>query len=83
MDLGVRAQDVGHQTEMRAHKWEQEFTKGLEKTWAEMGGQMHRLPPDDLAKMKTLLASVGDDVSKDQPAVLEALQKVRAVAAEH
>ena len=82
-DLRKMVLDVGHQTEMRAHKWEQEFTKGLEKTWAEMGGQMHRLPPDDLAKMKTLLASVGDDVSKDQPAVLEALQKVRAVAAEH
>ena len=33
--------------------------------------------------MATLLQSVGDDVSKDQPAVLETLKKVRAVAAKH
>jgi hypothetical protein len=33
--------------------------------------------------MADLLRSVGDDVSKDQPAVVELLQKVRAVAAKH
>jgi hypothetical protein len=33
--------------------------------------------------MGALLKSVGDDVSKDQPAVLELLTKVRAVAAKH
>jgi hypothetical protein len=38
------------------------------------------LPPDDLAKMKTLLDPVGDETAKDQPAVLEMLQKVRAAA---
>ena len=82
-DLRKMVLDVGQETGVRAHKWEQDFTKGLEKTWAEMGGQMHRLPPEEMAKMKTLLASVGDDVSKDQPAVLETLKKVREVAAKH
>jgi len=82
-DLRKMVVDVGHETQARTHQWEQEFTKGLEKTWAEMGGEIHTLPPEDLAKMKELLASVGDDVGKDQPAVLEALQKVRAVAAKH
>lgn len=82
-DLRKMVIDVGHETQARAHKWEQDFTKGLDKQWAEMGGQIHPLPAEDLAKMRTLLASVGDDVSKDQPAVLETLQKVRAVAAKH
>jgi TRAP-type C4-dicarboxylate transport system substrate-binding protein len=82
-DLRKMVIDTGHETQVRAHKWEQDFSKGLEKSWAEMGGQIHTLPAEDLAKMKTLLASVGDDVSKDQPAVLEALKKVREVAAKH
>jgi TRAP-type C4-dicarboxylate transport system substrate-binding protein len=82
-DLRKMVIDTGRETQVRAHKWEQDFSKGLEKSWAEMGGQMHTLPAEDLAKMKTLLASVGDDVSKDQPAVLEALKKVREVAAKH
>jgi hypothetical protein len=33
--------------------------------------------------MADLLNSVGDDVSKDQPAVSEMLKRVRAVAAKH
>jgi TRAP-type C4-dicarboxylate transport system substrate-binding protein len=82
-DLRKMVIDVGHETQGRAHKWEQEFTKGLDKQWAEMGGQIHRLPAEDLAKMRTLLESVGDDMSKDQPAVLETLKKVREVAAKH
>jgi len=82
-DLRKMVVDIGHQTQVKTHKWEQDFSKSLEKKWVEMGGQMHTLPPDDLAKMKALLASVGDDVSKDQPAVLETLKKVREVAAKH
>ena len=82
-DLRKMVIDVGRQTQVRTHKWEQQFSKTLEAKWKEMGGQMHTLPPEDLAKMKTLLSSVGDDVSKDQPAVLELLKKVRAVAAKH
>ena len=82
-DLRKMVIDVGRQTQVKTHKWEQQFSKTLEAKWKEMGGQMHTLPPEDLAKMKTLLGSVGDDVSKDQPAVLELLKKVRAVAAKH
>jgi TRAP-type C4-dicarboxylate transport system substrate-binding protein len=82
-DLRKMVIDVGHETEARAHKWEQNFSKSLEKTWVEMGGQMHLLPPAELAKMRTLLASVGDDVSKDQPEVLATLKRVRDVAAKH
>ena len=82
-DLRKLVVDVGHETQIKTHLWEQDFTKSLDKKWAEMGGQIHMLPPEDLAKMKTLLQSVGDDVSKDEPAVLETLNKVRAVAAKH
>ena len=82
-DLQKMVVSVGHDIQTKAHLWELDFSKGLEKKWVEMGGQMHVLPAEDLAKMKTLLASVGDDVSKDQPAVLESLKTVRAVVAKH
>ena len=74
---------AGRETQVKTSAWEKEFTKSLTKTWSDMGGQLHTLPPEDLAKMADLLRSVGDDVSKDQPAVIELLQKVRAVAAKH
>jgi TRAP-type C4-dicarboxylate transport system substrate-binding protein len=82
-DLRKMVVDIGLQTQTRAHAWELDFSKSLEKKWVEMGGQMHPLPPEDLAKMNAMLKSVGDDVSKDQPAVLDALNKVRAVVAKH
>src|SRR5450631_1729872 len=60
-----------------------EFTKKLADDWVKMGGQVHTLPPEDLAKMKTLLSGVADDVTKDQPAVHDMLVQVRAIAAKH
>ena len=41
-DLRKIVIDHGKETQIKTNKWEQEFSKGLEKTWAEMGGQMHR-----------------------------------------
>jgi TRAP-type C4-dicarboxylate transport system substrate-binding protein len=82
-DLRKIVLDAGRETQMRTHNWEQEFSKSLENKWQEMGGQMHTLPPEDLAMMSDLLKSVGRDVSKDQPAVLDLLNKVSAVAAKH
>jgi TRAP-type C4-dicarboxylate transport system substrate-binding protein len=82
-DLRKIVIDQGKETQLKTNKWEQEFSKSLEKSWAEMGGNMHRLPADELAKMGTLLNTVADDVSKDQPAVVDMLKKVRAVAAKH
>jgi hypothetical protein len=48
-----------------------------------MGGEVHKLPPEDMAKIKTLLTPVGDDVTKDQPAVHAMLEQVRATAAKN
>ena len=44
---------------------------------------MHNLSPEDLAQMKTLLDPVGDAATKDQPAVHDMLQMVRAAAAKN
>ena len=80
-DLRKIVLDTGRAIQKPTHEWEKEFSKGLDKTWTQMGGVMHTLPPEDLKKMAELLNSVGDDVSKDQPSVNEFLKRVRAVAA--
>ena len=82
-DLRKIVLDTGLSTQRQTHEWEKDFTKGLDKVWADMGGQIHTLPPDDLKKMAELLNSVGDNVTKDQPAVNEMLKRVRAVAAKN
>jgi hypothetical protein len=41
------------------------------------------LSAEDLAKMKMLLDPVGDEATKDQPAVHDMLQMVRAAAAKN
>ena len=46
-------------------------------SWADA----HTLPHEDLAEMKTLLSGVADQVTKNQPAVHDMLDMVRAVAA--
>jgi TRAP-type C4-dicarboxylate transport system substrate-binding protein len=75
--------DTGQAIQPTTQAWEIEFTKKLNDDWTNLGGQIHPLPAEDLAKMKTLLDSVGDEVTKDQAAVHDMLVKLRAVAAKH
>lgn len=82
-DLRKIVVDAGRDTQVKTKDWEVAFSQGLDKAWADQGGKIHHLPPDELAKMASLLNSVGDDVTKDQPAVLELLKRVRSVAAKH
>lgn len=82
-DLRQIVSDTGRKVQVEDQQWEEQFVSRLDKEWAAMGGEIHKLPPDDLAKMKTLLISVGDEVTKTQPAVHAMLEDVRAVAAKH
>jgi len=67
----------------KTQQWEFDFNKKLAKDWEGLGGTVHPLSADDLAKLKTLLASVADDATQGQPAVHDMLQMVRAAAAKH
>ena len=82
-DLQKIVLDTAQAIQPKVQAWEVEFTKKLTDDWVKMGGQVHTLSPEDLAKMKTLLNGVADDVTKDQPAVHDMLVKVRAIAAKH
>jgi TRAP-type transport system periplasmic protein len=82
-DLQKIVVQTGREVQIKNSAWEKDFNKVQGERWVELGGQMHTLPAEDLKKMAELLTSVGDDVSKDQPAVLDMLKRVRAVAAKH
>ena len=50
------------------------------KAWVANGGELIKLPADEQATMRGMLASVGEDVSKAKPALHEAYQEVLAAA---
>ncbi len=82
-DLQKVVIEAGVKTQAKAQQWCIDFTKNLVDTWTKLGGTVHTLPDDDLAKLKTLLDPVADQATKDQPAVHEMLQMVRATVARH
>jgi TRAP-type C4-dicarboxylate transport system substrate-binding protein len=82
-DLQKIVIDAGAKTQAKAQEWNRDFTKQLVQDWNGLGGVVHVLPADDLAKMKTLLDPVADQATRDLPAVHDMLQMVRAAVAEH
>jgi TRAP-type transport system periplasmic protein len=74
---------AGKDTQAKAQEYNIGFTKNLVDTWNKLGGTVHTLPDEDLAKMKTLLTPVADQATKNQPAVHDMLQMVRAAVAKH
>jgi TRAP-type transport system periplasmic protein len=82
-DLQKIVVDSGVAMQGKAQAWNTDFIKQLSDQWAGVGGTVHTLAAGDLAKMKTLLDPVGDEMTKDQPAVHDMLQMVRAAAAKN
>ena len=82
-DLKKVVIDSGAAVQGKAQQWQFGFSKKLVADWTALGGTVHKLPADDLAKMKTLLDPVADEVTKDQPKVHDMLQLIRAAAAKH
>jgi len=82
-DLQKVVIDAGAAVQAKTQQFEFDFSKKLEADWTGLGGAVHMLAADDLAKMKTLLDPVGDAVTKDQPAVHDMLQMVRDAAAKN
>jgi TRAP-type transport system periplasmic protein len=82
-DLQKIVLDGGAAVQGKTQAWEFDFSKKLVGDWTALGGSVHTLPADDLAKMKTLLGPVADDVTKNQPAVHQMLEMVREAAAKH
>ena len=57
-----------------------EITAKARKTWLDAGGELIDLPADEQAQMLKTLASVGEDVSKANPALADAYKVVTDAA---
>jgi TRAP-type transport system periplasmic protein len=82
-DLQKIVLNSGTAVQAKTQAWEADFTNKLASDWTALGGTVHTLPSDDLARMKTLLDPVGDEATKEKPAVHDMLQMVRAAAAKN
>jgi TRAP-type transport system periplasmic protein len=82
-DLSKLVLDTGRQLEPEGQAYEAGTMKDLEQQWLQMGGEVHKLPPGDMAQLKTLLTPVGDEVTASQPPVHDMLEQVRAAAAKY
>jgi C4-dicarboxylate-binding protein DctP len=54
--------------------------EGMRKRWAEAGGEFVRVSPEDQARVRQLLAPIGEEVTKDNPAVSAFYKRMLAVA---
>ncbi|HXQ50169.1 MAG TPA: TRAP transporter substrate-binding protein [Stellaceae bacterium] len=82
-DLSKLVLDTGRKLEAEGQAYEATTMVQLEQQWIQMGGEVHHLPPEDMAKLKTLLTPVGDEVTASQPPVHAMLEQVRAAKAKH
>ena len=58
----------------------EEANAAAEKTWADHGGELVRLPAEEEAEMLKIFAGVGEDMSKNKPPVNEAYRIVQDAA---
>ncbi len=65
---------------VKINPWGIEFREKMRRTWGAQGGELISLSPTEQALMMKTLASVGEDVSKSQPALQEAYETAVAAA---
>jgi TRAP-type transport system periplasmic protein len=57
-----------------------EFVEKMQKAWVGQDGELIKLPPDEQAQLLKTLSTVGEDVSKEKPALHQAYETVVAAA---
>lgn len=67
-------------TSVQINPWGLDFRHKMQKAWVAQGGELINLPANEQAEMMKTLASVGEDVSKNQPALHDAYDTVVAAA---
>ena len=70
----------GAEESVKINPWGLDFRHKMQKAWVAQGGELINLPPNEQAEMMKTLASVGQDVSKSNPALHEAYETVVAAA---
>ena len=68
-DLRQIVIEEGNKLQPRINPQSRVMDEGMVKRWREAGGEMVRLPEADQARVRQLLSGIGDEVTKDNPAV--------------
>lgn len=80
-DLQKVLQDDGAKVSKDIVPWVNEFFAAQQKVWTDKGGEMINLPADEQGAMIAKFGSVGNDLSKDKPALNKAVELVVESAA--
>jgi TRAP-type C4-dicarboxylate transport system substrate-binding protein len=70
----------GASESVKINPWGLDFRHKMRTAWTGQGGELIQLPPNEQAEMMKTLASVGEDVSKNSPALHEAYETMVAAA---
>lgn len=66
-DLRQMVIDEGNNVQARMMVRSREIDQNARKRWTDVGGEWLRFSADDQARMRTLLAGIGEEVTKDNP----------------
>jgi C4-dicarboxylate-binding protein DctP len=68
-DLRQMVVEEGNKLQPRLMTQSRTLDAEMRKRWGEVGGEFVSLPPDDQKRVQQLLAGIGEEVTKDNPAV--------------
>ncbi|MDE0342804.1 MAG: TRAP transporter substrate-binding protein [Deltaproteobacteria bacterium] len=79
-DLQKAILDQALATDPLNQEWTLGFVDRMYKIWVQAGGELAELSAEDQAELRRRLSTVGDDVLKDRPAVLETYRVMKEAA---
>ncbi len=82
-DLQKVVLDAGVALQERTAQFSDTSEQAMVERWKAEGGELISLPDEDLSKIRSSLASVGEDVTKDDPALNAFYKRVRSTAAKY
>ena len=82
-DLQKVVLDAGVELQAKTSEFSDTSETAMVERWKAEGGELISLPEEDLATIRTSLASVGEDVTKDDPALNAFYKKVQATASKY
>ena len=77
-DLRQIVIEEGNKLQPRINPQSRVMDEAMVKRWREAGGEMVRLPEADQARVRQLLSGIGEEVTKDNPAVNSFYQRLVA-----
>ena len=79
-DLRQIVVDEGAKIQPRMMAQSRTIDEAMRKRWAEVGGEFVRFAPDEQARVRQLLAPIGEEVTRDNPAVSAFYKRLAATA---